>query len=116
MDDVSYMRALVFVGSEGVERAAIWAPFVLGNVEGEPQALITADQAFTMAVEDAENCWIEEMGDIVRQAYRIELMYMVREQARLVPVWRVAAVDYQQSPVQVMVSATDGEIIQAPWM
>lgn len=116
VDDVSYMRALVFVGSEGVEHVTIWAPFVLGSVEGEPQALITADQAFTMAVEDADNCWIEEMGDIVRQAYRIELMYMVREQARLVPVWCVAAVDYQQSPVQVMVSATDGEIIQAPWM
>ncbi len=116
VDDVSYMRALIFVGSEGVERAAIWAPFVLGNVEGEPQALITADQAFTMAVEDAENCWIEEMGDIVRQAYRIELMYMVREQARLVPVWCVTAIDHQQWPVQVMVSATDGAVLWAPWM
>lgn len=114
-DDVSYMRVTVFVDREGVEHATIWAPFALESAEGEPQTLITADQAFTMAVEAAEHCWIEEMGDVVRQAHRIELMYMVREQARLVPVWRVTAID-QHWPVQVMVSATDGQVLNAPWM
>ena len=101
--------------AQGLRDLTLYAPFERGEAEGNVQKLISPQQAWSLAVEAAAKGWIEEMEDVMRKAYRVELLYKPREKAWLVPVWRVWGMDGEW-PVSVDVSAEDGRILQAPWM
>ena len=113
--DEAYMRIYAFVDAQGLRDLTLYAPFERGEAEGNVQKLISPQQAWSLAVEAAAKGWIEEMEDVMRKAYRVELLYKPREKAWLVPVWRVWGMDGEW-PVSVDVSAEDGRILQAPWM
>lgn len=113
--DSSYMEAYIFVGTAGIRDFVIRAPFVLGSVVGTAEA-IPAESAKAFAVDAAKESWIPELAPDLERATRIELVYVVRNKAQLVPVWRVYTTDSEDgAPISVDVSASDGKVLNAPW-
>lgn len=117
--DEATLYASAYVTVDGVRALTMSAPFERMEAEGEPQTLIAPEEALAYAVRAAEKSWIPELAPAIGAAPRVELIYAVRDKARLVPAWQVLAVDETgeaQWPVTVVVSALDGTVLSAPWM
>ena len=116
--DEAYLYVSAYVTVDGVRALTMSAPFTTGEA-GEPQTLITPGEALAYAVREAEKSWMPELVPDIGAAPRVELIYAVRDKARLVPAWQVLAfeeIDGAQWPVTVVVSALDGSVLRAPWL
>ena len=116
--DEAYLYVSAYVTVDGVRALTMSAPFTTGEA-GEPQTLIAPGEALAYAVREAEKSWMPELVPDIGAAPRVELIYAVRDKARLVPAWQVLAfeeIDGAQWPVTVVVSALDGSVLRAPWL
>lgn len=116
--DEAYLYASAYVTVEGVHSLTLSAPFTL-EAAGDDMRLIPPEEALAYAVREAEKSWLPELAPDIGAAPRVELIYAVRDKARLVPAWQVIAfeeIDDAQWPVTVIVSALDGTVLSAPWM
>lgn len=116
--DEAYLYVSAYVTVDGVRALTMSAPFTTGEA-GEPQTLIAPGEALAYAVREAEKSWMPELVPDIGAAPRVELIYAVRDKARLVPAWQVLAfeeIDGAQRPVTVVVSALDGSVLRAPWL
>ena len=116
--DEAYLYVSAYVTVDGVRARTMSAPFTTGEA-GEPQTLIAPGEALAYAVREAEKSWMPELVPDIGAAPRVELIYAVRDKARLVPAWQVLAfeeIDGAQWPVTVVVSALDGSVLRAPWL
>lgn len=117
--DEQYMTANAFVSAGGIRSFSLYAPFALGEALGEPQTLISAEEALAKAVSAAKKSWLPELAPQVEKAHRVELIYMPRDKTKLVPAWRIVAMDGKGDDawsIAVCVSAVDGKVLDAPWM
>ena len=116
--DEAYLYVSAYVTVDGVRALTMSAPFTTGEAD-EPQTLIAPGEALAYAVREAEKSWMPELVPDIGAAPCVELIYAVRDKARLVPAWQVLAfeeIDGAQWPVTVVVSALDGSVLRAPWL
>lgn len=112
------MNASFFVNSRGIRRMYLYAPFELGKAQGAPQKLIAAEDALAYAVDAAKKSWIAELAPYLEDAAQAEIIYTARDKSHMQPAWKITAFDEEKRgyPFTVIVSATDGAVIRAPWM
>ena len=116
--DEAALYVSAYVTMEGVRSLTLSAPFTLGDA-GDAVSLIPPEEALAYAVRAAQKSWLPELAPVIGAAPRVELIYAVRDKARLVPAWQVITfeeADDAQWPVAVIVSALDGTVLSAPWM
>lgn len=113
-----YMEVFAYVTADGIRHLSLRAPFVLGDVERTPEALIPVEDALARAVQEAKKSWIPELADDLTDALRAELIYAVKDKSRLIPAWRFYARDSENGDClfSVDISAVDGALLKAPWL
>lgn len=111
-----YFTASLFVNKDGVRSASITAPFRQGEALSTA-TLLPAKDALQDAIDAAKQSWLPELADNIAHAECITLTYSVKDQAKLLPAWRISATDtVKGSSFDVIVSAIDGAVLNAPWM
>ena len=111
-----YFTASLFVNKDGVRSASITAPFRQGEALSTA-TLLPAKDALQDAIDAAKQSWLPELADNIAHAECITLTYSVKDQAQLLPAWRISATDtVKGSSFDVIVSAIDGAVLNAPWM
>ena len=96
--------------------ASITAPFRQGEALSTA-TLLPAKDALQDAIDAAKQSWLPELADNIAHAECITLTYSVKDQAKLLPVWCISATDtVKGSSFDVIVSAIDGAVLNAPWM
>lgn len=116
--DEAALYVSAYVTVEGVRSLTLSAPFTL-EAAGDAVPLIAPEEALAYAVRAVQKSWLPELAPEIGAAPRVELVYAVRDKARLMPAWQVLAfegIDDAQWPVAVVVSALDGTVLSAPWM
>ena len=116
--DEAFLYVSAYVTVDGVRSLTLSAPFEIDRTEGAAQSLIALEEALARAMCAAQKSWIPELAPSIAIAQSVELIYTVRDKARLVPAWQVNAFDGTEDdrwPVTVIVSALDGEVLSAPW-
>lgn len=111
-----YMRIFAYVTVDGIRHLSLYAPFVLGDVTAEPDALISVEDALARAVQEAKKSWIPELADGLTNALCAELIYAVKDRNRLIPAWRFYVGNSKEGVFSVDISAVDGALLKAPWM
>ncbi len=111
-----YFTASLFVNKDGVRSASITAPFRQGEALSTA-TLLPAKDALQDAIDAAKQSWLPELADNIAHAECITLTYSVKDQAKLLPAWCISATDtVKGSSFDVIVSAIDGTVLNAPWM
>ena len=111
-----YFTASLFVNKDGVRSASITAPFRQGEALSTA-TLLPAKDALQDAIDAAKQSWLPELADNIAHAECITLIYSVKDQAKLLPAWCISATDtVKGSSFDVIVSAIDGAVLNAPWM
>lgn len=111
-----YFTASLFVNKDGVRSASITAPFRQGEALSTA-TLLPAKDALQDAIDAAKQSWLPELADNIAHAECITLTYSVKDQAKLLPAWCISATDtVKGSSFDVIVSAIDGAVLNAPWM
>lgn len=111
-----YFTASLFVNKDGVRSASITAPFRQGEALSTA-TLLPAKDALQDAIDAAKQSWLPELADNIAHAECITLTYSVKDQSKLLPAWCISATDtVKGSSFDVIVSAIDGAVLNAPWM